>query len=126
MSGPNPAARECALLAVAELCQALGQVVEPFVVPVLPVILERYADKVSVLPEFTWSCRRLCFSVLLVLPRLLLSAPTCLPSCQQIHSHSALHAACGHTLPGSLLHLHGVGWHFHDTIAIAIAIFLRL
>ena len=43
----TPAAREGALLAVAELCQTIGKAVEPFIVlSVLPAILERYGDKV--------------------------------------------------------------------------------
>jgi elongation factor 3 len=40
-----PLAREGALLAIASLSDALGAAVEPFLVPVLPQLLERFADK---------------------------------------------------------------------------------
>ena len=44
----SAAAREGALVTVAELCKTLGHTVEPFVVTVLlSAILERYGDKVG-------------------------------------------------------------------------------
>lgn len=38
-------AREAALLAVKQLCQAVGRESEPYVVPLLPLLLERMADR---------------------------------------------------------------------------------
>ena len=66
VKGATPA-REGALLVVAELCQSLGAVVEPFVATaLLSTILERYADKVSLasagLGIFCFlCCKQSCF-----------------------------------------------------------------
>ncbi|PNH03367.1 [NU+] prion formation protein 1 [Tetrabaena socialis] len=43
----NAPAREAAMLAYAALCEAVGASVEPFVAPMLPVFLERLADKAT-------------------------------------------------------------------------------
>lgn len=41
----NADAREAALLAFKQLCQSVGRPCEPYVVPLLPVMLDRLADK---------------------------------------------------------------------------------
>jgi len=43
----NAEARESALLAFKQLCQAVGRQCEPYVVPLLPLMLDRMADKVA-------------------------------------------------------------------------------
>ena len=44
-------ARECAMLALEQLCDAVGRPCEAYVVPMLPVFLERLADKVQAVRE---------------------------------------------------------------------------
>jgi hypothetical protein len=44
-------AREAALLAVKQLCQSVGREAEPYVVPLLPLLLERMADKAQPVRE---------------------------------------------------------------------------
>lgn len=43
----NADAREAALLAFKQLCQCVGRQCEPYVVPLLPLLLERLADKAA-------------------------------------------------------------------------------
>lgn len=43
----NADAREAALLAFKQLCQSVGRPCEPYVVPLLPMMLERLADKAA-------------------------------------------------------------------------------
>ena len=43
----NPTAREGALLAIKGLMVSVGRAAEPYVVPLIPAILERTADKVA-------------------------------------------------------------------------------
>jgi elongation factor 3 len=43
----NPEGREAALLAFKQLCQCVGRPCEPYVVPLLPTMLERLADKAA-------------------------------------------------------------------------------
>jgi hypothetical protein len=47
----NADAREGALLAFSQLCEEVGRPCEPYVVPLLPVLLERLSDKVPAVRE---------------------------------------------------------------------------
>lgn len=47
----NAEGREAALLAFKQLCCSAGRVCEPYVVPLLPLLLERMADKVAAVRE---------------------------------------------------------------------------
>jgi hypothetical protein len=43
----NPTAREGSLLAIKGLLTSVGRAAEPYVVPLIPTILDRAADKVA-------------------------------------------------------------------------------
>lgn len=45
----KPLAREGAMLAFTALVKQLGESAEPYLLPLIPLLLERYADKVSLL-----------------------------------------------------------------------------
>jgi elongation factor 3 len=47
----NAEGREAALLAFKQLCKAVGRACEPYVVPLLPLLLERMADKAAAVRE---------------------------------------------------------------------------
>ena len=49
-AGKDGKAREGAMVAVSALCTSLGQLVEPLLVKLLPVILDKAGDKVRVAP----------------------------------------------------------------------------
>ena len=77
-------AREAALLAVKQLCQSVGREAEPYVVPLMPLLLERMADKAQGVREAAHAAAEAVAAVLcpraveLVLPGKHLMCSVCL------------------------------------------------
>lgn len=60
----NADAREAALLAFKQLCQSVGRPCEPYVVPLLPMMLERLADKAAPVREAAAQAAKAVVSIL--------------------------------------------------------------
>jgi elongation factor 3 len=60
----NADAREAALLAFKQLCQCVGRPCEPYVVPLLPMMLERLADKAAPVRDAAGQAAKAVVSIL--------------------------------------------------------------
>ena len=91
-ASPAPA-REGALVAIQELCQALGQAIEPFAVTaVLPAILERYGDKVCgvEMHKTAMTCPCFCSYPICMLQNILLAIVAVCSTLQSLFAHNAV------------------------------------